>query len=860
MQTASPTDPLLDRNLATLDAVMAFAEFSPAGELLHANRHYLEIFGYELSEVQGAHHRVFCDPAHVVSPEYETLWQRLRAGEAYTDLCERRRRGGEACWLEATYAPVLGAQGEVLRIVKMASDVTGRVDRERRATEEIRRLSMVAGVTDNAVLITDAGGRITYVNEAFTRMFGWCLAETGSRRPIALLAPHLEAEEPAFVDGLRAGRSQRREEILRGRDGERYWCSIASDPVFDDQGRLVDVVSMLTDITPSKMQEVLQHRVLEAIAREQPLVEIMEMMCAEVEGILPGIATFITEADAQGRLVPLAAPSMPEAYRLRVADKARWPIGDPAQEAAWAADGVVCADIAGDAAFPWPEFRGTLLDMGYAACWTMPVNAVDQTRLGTVTFHYTHARAPSGFHRRLMAACVHLCALAFERERSKARIRQLAFFDALTALPNRSLLLAKAEQALAAAARTGAPAAVVFIDLDRFKQINDSLGHAAGDELLCHVARQITRDKRAVDIAGRLSGDEFVLVLPDCDAEASANVVERLQARIAEPHEVAGQHLSAAASCGIALFPSDGVEIETLLMRADLAMDQAKTSSRGGYCFFSAEMNALAQERLALESALREAVRCNGLSLHYQPQVDLRTGQLCGAEALARWTHPELGSVPPSRFIPLAEDCGLIATLGLWALRTACDQLAAWRAEGLVVPSVSVNLSSTSFHDLGLPQRLVEMLSERGLAPSDLVVEITEGTLIDDHPATRRTIGEIHRLGVRLSVDDFGTGYSSLSYLRRLPIHELKLDRSFVSDLETDVTAQALSRAVVQIGNSLGLIVVAEGVETEAQMALLAGQGYQVAQGYRISRPMDPRGFGEWVGRRTALAETAACG
>jgi len=857
MQTPSPSAHLLDRNLATLDAVKAFAEFSPEGELLHANRHYLEIFGYELSEIQGAHHRKFCDPAYVASPEYEALWQRLRGGQACTDLCQRRRSDGRACWLEATYAPVLGAQGEVLRIIKMASDVTERVHRERRATEEIRRLSMVAGVTDNAVLITDADRRITYVNEGFTRMFGWSLADIGGRRPIGLLGPHLEAEEMAVHESLRAGKSHRREELLRGRDGERYWCAISSDPVFDDDGRMINAVSVLTDITQSKMQEVLQHRVLEAIARDRPLVEIMEAVCAEVEGILPDIATFITEADAHGRLMPLAAPSMPEAYRLRVAEQARWPLGSPQQEARWTVDGLVCADIAGDPHFPWPEFRAALLDMGYAACWTMPVNAADHTRLGTVTFHYTHALAPSAFHRRLMAACVHLCALALERERSKARISQLAFYDALTALPNRSLLLAKADQALAAAARSGSPAAVVFIDLDRFKQVNDSLGHAAGDELLCHVARQITRDKRGVDIAGRLSGDEFVLVLPDCDAEDSANVVERLQARIAEPHAVAGQMLNASASCGIALFPADGVDIETLLMRADMAMYQAKTDSRGSYCFFSADMNALAQERMALESALRAALQGGGLSLHYQPQVDLQTGELCGAEALARWTHPQLGSVPPARFIPLAEDCGLIASLGNWALRTACDQLAAWRSAGVMVPSVSVNLSSTSFHDLGLPQRLARMLAERHLAPTDLVVEITEGTLIDDHPATHRTIGEIHRLGVRLSVDDFGTGYSSLSYLRRLPIHELKLDRSFVSDLETDTTAQALSRAVVQIGQSLGLTVVAEGVETEAQMALLAGQGYQVAQGYKISRPMDAAKFGEWVAGRSALEAAA---
>lgn len=222
MQPAIPSDHLLDRNLATLDAVKAFAEFSPQGELLHANRHYLEIFRYTLAEVQGMHHRMFCDPAYVASPEYETLWQRLRAGEAYTDLCERRRRSGDAIWLEATYAPVLGTQGEVLRIVKMASDVTERVDRERRATEEIRRLSMVAGATDNAVLVTDAEHGITYANEGFTRMFGWRLAEIAGRRPVGLLAPQLQAREGDFLAALRAGRSQRHEQILRGRDGERY--------------------------------------------------------------------------------------------------------------------------------------------------------------------------------------------------------------------------------------------------------------------------------------------------------------------------------------------------------------------------------------------------------------------------------------------------------------------------------------------------------------------------------------------------------------------------------------------------------------------------------------------------------------
>lgn len=276
-------------------------------------------------------------------------------------------------------------------------------------------------------------------------------------------------------------------------------------------------------------------------------------------------------------------------------------------------------------------------------------------------------------------------------------------------------------------------------------------------------------------------------------------------------------------------------------------MYQAKSSGRGSYRFFSSELNLRAQEHMAMETALRQALAQGGLHLQYQPQVDMSTGRVRGVEALARWTDVSLGAVPPVRFIALAEDCGLIAELGEWALSQACQQLAAWRAEGLEVPVVSVNLSAASFHNLALPQRVADTLTQCQLQPADLMLELTESILLDTNPSTMKTIDAIHALGVRISIDDFGTGYSSLSYLRRLPVSELKLDRSFVSDLEHDGEAQALSRAILGIGKSLNLTVVAEGVETHHQHCMLRDQGYDVAQGYFFARPLAAQDLSDWL-------------
>lgn len=533
-------------HLHALDRVMAIAEFDPDGVLRQANDNFLRLLGYAREEAIGCHHRRFCSPALIASDGYRAFWPGLRDGRAHVGLAERMRRDGSACWLEATYAPVLDEQGRVQQILKIATDVTVRVERERRQREQLHRLSLVADATDTAVLVSDAESRIVFVNRGFTRMFGWQGSEVEGREPAGLLAPQLDAATiERMRQALRHGQAVGSEEIVAGKNGERYWAKVVANPVNDDSGEWRYTISVLTDITRSKMHEALQQRALEAMAGEQALAEVLELICAEVERIAPEVAAAIVAVEADGRQYLLAAPNLPV--------------------------NVSC----GDAMTGWP------------GCVATPIrNGQGEVIARFLLFpREPHSGATQVFHQRLVEACTHLCALALERERTRQRIRQLAYYDGLTGLPNRSLLRARAEQAIASAERGQQPLALLFIDLDRFKQVNDSLGHPAGDQLLRHVAMLLQRELRASDVVGRLAGDEFVVVLPSCDVGRATVTLERLQAVLAEPVGIAGRSLMASASVGVAMFPADGRDMDTLLSRADAAMYRAKAEGRGRYAF-----------------------------------------------------------------------------------------------------------------------------------------------------------------------------------------------------------------------------------------------------------------------------------
>jgi diguanylate cyclase (GGDEF)-like protein/PAS domain S-box-containing protein len=426
-----------------------------------------------------------------------------------------------------------------------------------------------------------------------------------------------------------------------------------------------------------------------------------------------------------------------------------------------------------------------------------------------------------------------------ERRLYQARIEQQANYDTLTGLANRSLLHDRLQQAIFTAASYGTRLAVVFVDLDRFKFINDSLGHHVGDELLRAMAERFKSCIREFDTVARLGGDEFVLLINgQAGPDAVGTVMERMLAVISQPWRTAQGEFEITCSIGVALYPDDGSDAATLLKHADSAMYRAKEHGRNNFQFFTNELNELMKERLELESNLRRALERGQFELLYQPRVDLATARIVGAEALIRWQLPNRGVVSPARFIPIAEEIGLIGPIGRWVLHTACAQAMAWQAAGFAPCSVSVNVSPRQFRRDDLVETIGEVLAATGLDPRYLEIELTENMVMHDAEQMVETLHAIKRLGVQIAVDDFGTGYSSLSYLKRFPVDRLKVDRSFVQDIATDADDAAIVRTIIALGHNLGLRVVAEGVETDEQMAFLGANACDEIQGYYFSKPV----------------------
>ncbi len=441
-----------------------------------------------------------------------------------------------------------------------------------------------------------------------------------------------------------------------------------------------------------------------------------------------------------------------------------------------------------------------------------------------------------------------------ERKYSEERIQYLANFDALTGLPNRNLLADHLQYAISLVKRTNGNLAVIFIDLDRFKEINDTLGHGVGDAFLVEAGARLKRVLRESDIASRLGGDEFILVLPDTDAQGAAQVVDKVLEAISKPYQVEQYALIVTASIGIAIYPDDGECPEMLSRSADTAMYRAKAEGRNGYRFFTAEMQASATRHMQLVNALHHALEQDQLRLHYQPQISIGDGTIIGLEALLRWDHPELGSISPAEFIPVAEDCGLILPIGEWVIRTAVGQLKHWLDHGYPSMVMAVNLSATQFRHRSLPSLVESILDEASLPAELLELELTESVAMHDPQGAIEVMNALHHFGVRLSIDDFGTGYSSLSYLKKFKVYKLKIDKSFIQDISTDGEDRAIVAAIISMARSLGLQTIAEGVETAEQLDFLREQGCNEAQGYYFGRPMPAAQIEAFLAARTAHA------
>lgn len=437
-----------------------------------------------------------------------------------------------------------------------------------------------------------------------------------------------------------------------------------------------------------------------------------------------------------------------------------------------------------------------------------------------------------------------------EQKQAEARIQQLAHFDVLTGLPNQTLLKSRVSQAMNLAQRGNTRLAVLFMDLDHFKNVNDTLGHRIGDELLIQLAIRLRVLLREEDTLARMGGDEFVLVLPGADADGAAHVANKILSTVAESFHIDRYELVVTPSIGIAIYPDDGADFDRLYQSADVAMYRAKHEGRNSFRFFTAEMQQRSARRLQLENALRHALARDQLQLYFQPQVSMQDGRLVGAEALLRWQHPELGAVSPAEFIPVAEESGMILAIGEWVLRTAARQLQCWKEQGLPLVTIAVNLSAVQFRHPHLSRLVMQVLDETGVAPQHIELELTESVAMDTPLAAISVMDELHACGIRMSLDDFGTGYSSLSYLKKFKINKLKIDQSFVRNISDDPESRAIVTAIITLASSLGFQTIAEGVETASQLAFLRLQGCDEAQGYYFSKPLSLNDFEAYLAAR----------
>ena len=446
-----------------------------------------------------------------------------------------------------------------------------------------------------------------------------------------------------------------------------------------------------------------------------------------------------------------------------------------------------------------------------------------------------------------------------ERQAAQDRVAYLANYDSLTGLPNRALFRDRLAEAMKRAKRSGRQMGLMFLDLDRFKDVNDSLGHAAGDLLLQHVSRTLSHCLRQTDSVARvdasetytlarLGGDEFTIIVEQLDGPEDASLIaRRILDALIEPFKVDGQEVFISTSIGISLYPLDDSDLDGLIRHTDMAMYRSKARGRSTYSFFSMDMSADVAARLSLEASLRHALERNEFTLHYQPKADLNTGRVTGVEALIRWNRPGEGMVSPDRFITMLEDTGLILPVGAWVIQTACKEVASWERRGLPPLSLAVNLSARQFRHQHLIELIRDTLLEQGLAPHRLELELTESQLMEDNDVSRALLSSLKSLGVKVAIDDFGTGHSSLSYLKRFSIDTLKIDRSFVREITTSEEDLAIATAVVALGQSLNLKVVAEGVETLQQADCLRALGCAEIQGYLLSRPQPADKLVEWL-------------
>ncbi len=772
---------------------------SAEGEVLRANRAFTEFSG-----VAPAPGVTLALPALLSADSASALTEALATRSDFT-LNLRLPRSRNASWADAWLdcsARWLAVSACYLCAVH---DVTASRLAELSARARADQFQLLA---DNVpVLISSfeaSGFRCLFANKRYAQTFGFDEHSVLGRTFAEIIGKDAADVIQPYVDYvLTEHKPTSYERDLRGADGKRLWLEVNLIPHLGPDGTMLAAFVLISDIT--------KHRLAEQSVRESE-ERLSKFMQASVEGILFHKDGYLT--DANGPLCELLGYTLDELLGRHIFD---------------------------------------FLPADQLAKVSSVMEAGEENNYETVILHKDGRRMPIEYMVRTLERHGERMRMSIirdirDRHAAQAHIQHMAHHDALTGMPNRLSLMEHLGHMIAAARRNDSQVALLFIDLDHFKRVNDSLGHLVGDTLLQTIARRITEALRTTDVVARFGGDEFIVLLPHTLQRMDVEeVAQKLLAAIEVPVNADGRLISVTPSIGISMFPYDGETADDLIKNADTAMYLAKSRGRANFQFFTSEMASSAYAALVLESQMAQALARGEFVLHFQPQVRARDGVLVCAEALIRWNHPERGLLLPDAFIPLAEQQRLMLPIGQWVLRQAARCARDWRAAGLADVPVAVNLSTVQFQTSGFTALIEQLLAEEGVSGDLLEFELTERMLMDDLPEVKRKLSELKALGIRISVDDFGTGYSSLAHLKELPIDKMKIDRSFVLGLPSETDSAAIARAIVQMARGLGLAVIAEGVETEAQRAFLTRLDCDELQGTFISAPLPLAEFQAWA-------------
>jgi diguanylate cyclase (GGDEF)-like protein/PAS domain S-box-containing protein len=836
-------------------AASGMAHVDLDGRLIDVNKRLCDMLGYAEGELLGRSVKSISYPDDRDTTDAERA--RMREGEIASVQCEKRylRKDGSVVWVNLTVALVRNADGAPQYEIAVMEDITERKERE----VALQRFRTALDSSADMVFLFDiATGRLLDFNQTACHLLGYAREElldlrAGDIRPSAT-TENLRVETVELLAA--AGRTNTVMTQYRRKDGTVFPVESRRSLLDTPQGRVLVVNSRdMTERTAAEAHRAAQARHQKKISKlgqaalsKRNAGELVGKAVQTVlEGLGSGAVAYLERGSGERELIlrrvaGLASTPIDSAQTRVAAGNPLSPVLDASQtvilNAPWGENLPL--------PFEWIRRYGSMAAVGVPA---------DGGPRGVVC---AFAEEPGAFgpeETRFLGAAASMVSAALHRLDSEARLAYLAQFDPLTGLPNRTLLADRFSLMIVQARRRNVSLGVLFIDLDDFKLVNDTQGHAAGDELLKEMAKRLQSSLRDGDTVARISGDEFAVILGDlARPDDAALVAQKIIERVAAPVNVQGQEVVVTASIGIATFPADGDNAEALLGAADAAMYRAKQSGRNAFHFFTADINTRTRARAQMGIELRRALERREFSLAYQPKIDLTSGQPCGAEALLRWTHPERGLIAPVEFIPVLEETGLIVPVGEWVLRRACEDLKEWLGRGAPAMPVAVNLSARQFrqHDLG--ERIRSIVYGTGIDPSLIELEITESQLMHDPDHAVRVLRGLGDAGLRIAIDDFGTGYSSLAYLTRFPLASLKIDRSFVADVLDDEADATIVRTIVDMAHTLGFTVIAEGVELDSQAAFLRALGCEQAQGFLFARPMPAADFSALLAQRLGAA------